>query len=92
MRLRLKVVARSSRNRVAGWLGETLKVCVIAPPERGQANVAIEEVLADALGIPREAIRLVAGLTSTRKVAEIDGLEPSQVRLLLSRHLSEGPS
>jgi uncharacterized protein len=84
VRLQVKVIPRSSRNRVAGWVGETLKVCVTVPPERGKANDAVEELLAGALGVARERICLVAGRTSTRKIIEIAGLEPSEVRRLLS--------
>lgn len=53
MRLRIKVVPKSSRNRIAGWIGEALKVCVTAAPERGKANAAVQEVLAEAWPFPR---------------------------------------
>ena len=87
MKLQIKVVPKSSRNCVAGWMGDTLKVWVTAPPERGKANVAVQAVLADALGVSRESIRLVAGLKSSRKVVEIDGLVAGEVhRRLLCRN------
>ncbi len=37
-RLLIKVVPASSRDCIAGWLGETLKVRVRAPAECGKAN------------------------------------------------------
>ena len=40
MRLSLTVVTKSSRNAVAGWVGDSVKVCVTAVPERGKANAA----------------------------------------------------
>ena len=87
MRLQIKVVPKSSRNCVAGWMGDTLKVWVTAPPERGKANGAVLAVLADALGVSRESIRLVAGLKSSRKVVEIEGLVAAEVhRRLLYRN------
>ena len=87
MKLQIKVVPKSSRNCVAGWMGDTLKVWVTAPPERGKANVAVQAVLADALGVSRESIRLVAGLKSSRKVVEIEGLVAAEVhRRLLYRN------
>ena len=79
MKLQIKVVPKSSRNGVAGWMGDTLKVWVTAPPERGKANVAVQAVLADALGVSRESIRLVAGLKSSRKVVEVEGLAAAEV-------------
>ncbi len=86
MKLLLKVVPKSSRNSIVGWMGETLKVCVTAPPERGKANGAVAEVLAAALGVPKESVRIVVGLTSTRKVVEIDGLDAAEVHHRLATH------
>ncbi|MEK7839378.1 MAG: DUF167 domain-containing protein, partial [candidate division NC10 bacterium] len=53
MRLTVKVIPKSSRDSIAGWVGDALKVCVTAAPERGKANAAVEAVLADALGLAR---------------------------------------
>ncbi|MBI3330208.1 MAG: DUF167 domain-containing protein [Nitrospinae bacterium] len=84
VKLLVKVVPKSSHNGVVGWMGDTLKVGVTASPERGKANLAVEEVLADALGVAKERVRLVAGLTSPRKVVEIDGLAASEVHRRLA--------
>jgi uncharacterized protein (TIGR00251 family) len=84
MRIQVKVVPKSSRNRVAGWMGETLKVCVTAAPERGRANAAVLEVLADALQIPRNQLSIVAGETSPRKCVEAAGLDDAEARRRLS--------
>jgi uncharacterized protein YggU (UPF0235/DUF167 family) len=81
----VKVVPASSRDAVAGWLGETLKVRVTAPAERGRANAAVEALLADALGVPRESARVVAGRSSPRKVVEIAGLSEAEVHRRLSK-------
>ena len=80
MKLHIKVVPKSSRNCVVGWIGDALKVCVTAPPEKGKANMAVEEVLAEALGLPKERVRIIAGMASTRKVVEVDGLEEAEMR------------
>jgi uncharacterized protein (TIGR00251 family) len=73
--LPVKVVPKASRDRVAGWIGDRLKVQVAAPPERGRANEAVARLLADALGLPKGAVRVAAGLTSPLKVLEIDADE-----------------
>ena len=52
IKLPIKVVPASSRDCIAGWLGDTLKVRVGAPAERGKANAAAERLVAEALGIP----------------------------------------
>jgi len=79
MRLSIKVVPGSSRQGVAGWLGDTLKVRVSAPAEGGRANAAVEAVLAEALGVPAADVRIVHGPTSPRKVVAIAGLSEGEV-------------
>jgi uncharacterized protein (TIGR00251 family) len=75
LRLDLKVVPKSSRDRVDGWVGDRLKVRVTAAPERGKANAAVEALLAETLGLPTSAVRVVAGATSPRKTVEIQAPE-----------------
>ncbi len=67
LRIRVKAVPGSSRDRLAGALGDRLKVCVAAPPEGGKANAAIAAMLADALGVPARAIVLRSGDTTPLK-------------------------
>jgi uncharacterized protein YggU (UPF0235/DUF167 family) len=50
----------------------TLRVWVRARPVEGQANAAIEEAIANALGLRRRQARIVSGATSRRKLIEID--------------------
>ncbi len=85
IKLPIKVVPGSSRDCIAEWLGETLKVRVRAPAARGKANAAVEKILADALGVPKKCARIVKGKTSTRKIIEISGLSESEVYDRLSR-------
>jgi len=84
----VKAVPGSSRDCIAGWLGNTLKVRVTAPAERGKANAAVEAILADALGISKECVRVVGGRTSPRKLVEVIGLSESEVH----RRLPKGTS
>ena len=58
---------------------------VRAPAERGKANAAVERVVAEALGLPKQSARIVAGNTSPRKVIEIAGLSVSEVHRRLSK-------
>jgi len=74
MQLKLKIVPKASRNVIAGWLGEELKIKVTAAPEKGKANQAVVALLANALGLPKQAIIITAGQTSVRKTVEIDGI------------------
>ena len=73
--IQVKVVPKASRDEVAGWLGERLKLRVSAPPERGKANAAVEKLLAKVLGLPPSAVRVVAGAATPLKSVEIDAPE-----------------
>ena len=83
-KLPVKVVPGSSRTAIAGWLGDTLRVRVTAPPERGRANAAVESLLGEVLGLSGGGVRIVSGGSSPRKLVEITGLGESEVRRRLS--------
>lgn len=86
IQLRIKVVPGASRDELAGWLGDELKVRVSAPPEGGKANKALVHLLAGALQIPPRDITVTAGTSSPRKIITITGLGEEEVRSKLSRH------
>jgi uncharacterized protein (TIGR00251 family) len=75
MKLQVKVIPKSSKNRVVGWIGDRLKIQVTAAPERGNANAAVIGVLSGALGLPRSLVQIVSGETSPLKTVEISGAE-----------------
>ena len=77
--LNVKVVPGASQDRVAGRYGDGVKVQVSAPPEGGRANRAVEIVLAEAMGVKAQQVRVVKGHTQPRKVVEIDGVEQGEV-------------
>ena len=70
----VKVVPGASRDRIAGPLGDALKIQVAAPPERGKANAAVEKLLANALGVSAKNVTVVKGLTSPRKTVHVHGV------------------
>lgn len=75
MILNLKVVPGSSRNRVIGDMGDgTLKVAVAAPPEKGKANEAVCELLAEHFHVSKQAVRILSGQGTSRKRVEIQGI------------------
>jgi hypothetical protein len=47
-------------------------VQVTAAPEKGKANAAVVEVLAEALDLPKSALRITSGETSPLKTVEVD--------------------
>lgn len=70
MLLRIKVVP-GARNEGLEWLGDLLKVKVRAAPEKGRANTAVAELLAQRLAIPVSSVRIIAGFSSPLKTVEL---------------------
>ncbi|MBS0190905.1 MAG: DUF167 domain-containing protein [Planctomycetes bacterium] len=77
------MVPGSSRDAVAGVLGDRLKIKVAAAPEAGRANAAVCELLARALGIRPRDISVEAGATSPEKTVRVRGLTAGQLRAAL---------
>ena len=91
MRLRLRVRAGARENAVLGLHAGAFKVSVTAAPERGRANRAVIELLAETLGIPASALRIVAGETSRDKIVEIEESAcPSNIESIM-RDASSSP-
>lgn len=80
----VKVVPGASRTRIAGRLGDAIKIQVSAAPEKGKANAAVIDLLAETLGIHRNQIELVSGQTQPRKTFRILGLDQIAVNTRLA--------
>ena len=80
----VKVVPGARRSRVAGVLGNRVKLNVAAPAEGGKATQAACELLAQAIGVPTGAVKLHRGETDPRKVMAVEGRSPSQIALRLA--------
>lgn len=75
MKLSIKVIPSSSKDCIAGWLEDTLKVKVKAPPEKGKANKAVIKVLEKHLDLPKGSITINSGQTSCNKIIEISNYD-----------------
>jgi uncharacterized protein (TIGR00251 family) len=74
----LRVTPRGGRDDIDGI--ETLangrsvvKVRVRAVAEGGEANRAVTELLAKALGVPKARVKILSGTTSRHKQVAVDG-------------------
>jgi uncharacterized protein (TIGR00251 family) len=83
--IRLRVSPGAPRTELAGRHGEGWKVRVAAPPERGRANEALVRYMAEVLGVPRAAVRVVAGAGGRDKLLEVSGLSPADAAAALGR-------
>lgn len=88
-RLAVRLTPRGGADRIDGW-GEDgqgrslLKVRVSAPPVEGEANAALEKLLAKALGLPKSAVAVAAGQTARVKQVQIEGLDLDEIRRRLA--------
>ncbi len=78
--LLVKVVPGASRTRIAGQLGNALKVAVAAPPEGGQANRALVALLAELLGVRKADVQIISGHSQPLKRVAIAGVSAATAR------------
>ena len=83
------VQPRARKDGIAGEIDGALKVRITAPPVEGAANRRLERFLADAFGLPRSRVRVVAGGSSRRKLVRLAGVEEADARALLDKVLAD---
>ena len=92
----LRVTPRGGRDDIDGL--ETLangrtvvKVRVRAIADGGEANRAVTELLAKALGVRKASVRILSGATSRRKQIAVDG-DPAKLGDALRRLTAAKPA
>ena len=75
----VKVVPRAAKDEIVGWLADAVKVRVQAPPQDGRANRALEELLAEALSLKKNAVTVTSGRASAHKRVAIEGLTRDEI-------------
>jgi len=71
MRIYVKVTPRAGKNEVLKISEGEYKVRVTAPPEKGKANEAVIELLADYFDVPKSLVNIVGGRTANTKIIDI---------------------
>ncbi|GLK81661.1 UPF0235 protein [Methylopila turkensis] len=89
----MRLTPRGGRDAIDGVEvradGEpALAARVQAAPEKGRANEALRDLIADACGVARSAVRLVAGAAGRLKTIEIAG-DPGEIADRLARAAGE---
>ena len=82
-RIRVRLQPRASSSRITGEKDGVIQVRVTAPPVDGEANAALEKLVAKKLGIAKSKVKVVKGETSREKLLEIDGLGEEDARRTL---------
>ncbi len=86
----VRVAPRASRAAITGVHAGALKLSLTAPPVDGAANAALIELLADALAVPRRAVRIARGEHGRNKTVCVEGTSAHAVRALVPRAPASG--
>ena len=79
----VRVQPRASRNEVVGMVEGALKIRLLAPALEDRANEALCEFLAERLGRPKSAVRILAGERSRVKRVQVFGVTAAEVEALV---------
>lgn len=83
-RLRVRVMPGAYKPGIVGRHGDSWKIRVAAPAERGAANDAVVRLLAETLAVPARGISLVSGHTAREKILEIGGIGSAETERRLA--------
>jgi uncharacterized protein (TIGR00251 family) len=83
VRFEVHAKPRAKRSALVGVKNGTLEVSLAAPPAEGQANEELIRFLAEQLGLPKRAVRLVRGQSSRSKLVDVEGMTLVDVCALL---------
>lgn len=70
----VRVIPRAAKPGIAGTRDGALLVRLTAPPVEGAANAELIEVIAEAAGVPRRRVSIVAGDRSRSKRVAVAGI------------------
>ena len=82
--LKVKVVPRSSINKIVGMEGDALKVKVKASPVEGLANKDLVALLSKRLKISKKSVEIISGHTSRLKLVKFHDIQNLSIIELLT--------
>jgi uncharacterized protein len=69
--LHLRIQPRATKDEIAGFHGDSLKVRLAAPPVDGKANERLRAFLAEECGVAKSKVTLLSGETGKVKRVRI---------------------
>lgn len=85
--VRVRVQPRSSKNAVAGILGNSLKLNLTSPPVDGAANAACLAFFAELMHLPKSAVSITSGQANRQKVIKLTGVDKNNFLAVLSAYI-----
>jgi len=77
--IKFLVKPNSSKNSIAGFFGDMIKVKICASPEKGKANKELLEYLSSMLKIPKIDIDIIHGRFSNIKEIQIKNISREHI-------------
>ncbi len=77
--LKVRVSPGAREDAIAGWQDDLLRLRVRAAPEKGRANEDACRLIAQVLGVPPSAVRVVRGHASRVKVLAVEGVTEEEM-------------
>lgn len=87
--LPVKAQPGASRAAIRGAAGGMLKVAVTQIAEKGKANEALIEVIAEGLGLRRSQLELLSGATARQKRFLVRGISREDLQQRIAAALDE---
>ena len=93
-RLRVRLTPSGGADRIDGAKRDDdgsvyLKARVRAAPEKGEANAALERLLAKALGVSKTTVKVERGMTARMKTVLLESVSASDACAFVERHLEK---
>ena len=86
--INLRVTTGAQRTEICEIMDDgSLKVKLRAKPIKGKANLELIKLLAEELGISRQAMEIITGSQSRRKVVRVIGLNQDELDLKIMQKI-----
>ena len=72
MLIKIKVIPKAKLNKIEKISDTEYRLWVTASPDKGKANQAVIETLADELGVAKSKIEIITGLTNREKLIKVN--------------------
>lgn len=70
----VRIVPRASTSEIIGDHDGALRIRIAAPPVAGAANRELTRLLAKILKVPQNAVEIVSGASSKKKIIRLKGV------------------
>ncbi|MFC1622636.1 DUF167 domain-containing protein [Patescibacteria group bacterium] len=75
MLIKVKVIPKSSINKIIEESFGDFKIKIITVPEKGKANDKVIKLLAKYFKVSKTKISIIRGLTTSKKIIKIEGVK-----------------